>query len=155
MFAFRSRLTPTTEATPDYSAGDLCGGQLQFVGRTPGGGHYVKRLTIKSIDSFSGVASKLYLFDDNPSATTFTENGAFSINSADRAKLIDVVEIASGDWTDFTARTGLYIARKTLDLPTVLASGNKIIYAAFVPENTLNLSSTSSLEFILAGEVDG
>ncbi|MCL4715466.1 MAG: hypothetical protein KJZ75_11195 [Hyphomonadaceae bacterium] len=155
MFAFRSRITLATEATPDYSAGDLCGGKLEFVGRTPGGGHYLKRLTLKSIDSFSGVAAKLYLFDDDPAATTFTENAAFSIHADDRAKLIEVVEIASADWIDFTSRTGLYIARKTLDVPTQLAQGNKKIFGAFVPENTLNLSSATSVEAILAGEVDG
>lgn len=155
MFAFQSRITLATEATPDYSAGDLCGGKLEFIGRTPGGGHYLKSLLLKSKDSFSGVDAKLYFFNDDPSETTFTENDAFSLHADDRSKLIEVVTISASDWVDATSRTGLYLLRKTLDVPLVLAQGSRIIYAALVPENTLNLSAADSIEAILSGEVDG
>jgi hypothetical protein len=154
MYFNSKRVQLVTQATPDYSAGDLCGGKLTFPQRSTEGAGRLTRLVLKSLVSFSGIASKLYIFDEDPANTTFTENAGFSIHADDRSKLIEVVEIASGDWTDFTARSGLYIARKTLDVPFKLATLTKSIFAALVVENTLNLSGTADIEAILGGETD-
>lgn len=151
---FARRYDMVTQDTPDYSAGDLCGGKLSFQTRSPGSGWNLKRLALKSIDTFTGVASKLYLFDADPSATTFTENAAFSVNSADRSKLVEVIDIAAADWTDYTARTGLYIVRKAIEVPVLFASTDRILYGAFVPEATLNLSTIASIQAIIGGEID-
>lgn len=153
MFISR-RATLVTEATPDYVSGDLCGGKLSFQQRGPGCAGSLRRLTLKSIDAV-GVATRMLLFYSDPSNTTFTENGAFSLHANDRTKLLDQIDIASGDWVNTTG-TGLYVASKALaDIPFALEdSQNRNIYAAFIALGTLNLSSVSSIEAILGSEVD-
>lgn len=147
------RATLVTEATPDYVTGDLCGGKTSFIMRTPGGGGKLVRACLKSIDAIS-VDSVLHLFDSDPSATTFTENGAFALNSADRTRLLRSIAIGSADWINQSTATGLYIAEKAIDVPFLFATGDRTIYGALVAAGTINLSSTSSIEIILGAEVD-
>lgn len=155
------RATLATEATPDYSANDLCGGKLQFTMRTAGGGGRLVRWAMKSLVSFSGIASKAYLFDSDPDtagadggATTFTENGAWTLAAADRTRLIDVIDIADTDWVDYSARAGVYMVEKALDVPFSFAAGGRSIWAAFIVGATLNLGSTTDIEAMVGAEVD-
>ena len=141
-----------TEATPDYASGDVCGGVMAFSMRTPGGGGIIRRLGIKSLDAV-GVASALYLFKDNPASSTVVENGTLAVHADDRAKIIDVVDIASADFITRTV-AGLYVASKTLAIPFKFESSIRSVYAIFTPLGALNLSTVASLEFQLGAEVD-
>lgn len=151
MHTFNQTVPFVTEATPDYSANDLCGGQLQFSISAASRGSRLVRLMLRSIDSFAGVASKLILFDEDPTATTFTENGAFTVNSADLSKILTVIRIAAADWVDDTGIGAGYIMEKELLVPMGLTP---TLYGAFIPGATLNLSTTASIEATLGGERD-
>lgn len=148
------RVTAVTQATPDYSANDVCGGELQFQMRTPEGAGQLQSLVIRSKDSFSGVAAKLILFDSEPSASTTTENGALAIHANDLVKVLCSIAIAAADWVDLTGVGGGYIVEKTLTKNFKFAAGERTIWGIFVPGNTLNLSAVDSLEFQLGAEVD-
>ena len=69
MLHFWRRVALVTEATPDYSSGDLCGGKITFsnVIRKATGTGLVQRLNLLSIDSI-GVASVFLLFRADPAA---------------------------------------------------------------------------------------
>lgn len=136
-----------------YSSGELIGGKQSFQLRTPGGGFKLTRYFLKSLTAVSQ-SSVLYLFDSDPSATTFTENGAFSLNSADRTRLIARVAIASGDWVNDATPLGLYTVEKTLNIPGQFAAGDRTIYGALVLGGSHTPGSTADLEAILAAEVD-
>lgn len=148
------RVTLVTQATPDYSTNDLCGGLAEFLMRTPGGGGKLVRLAVRSKDSFSGVASKLVLFDAEPASSTLTENATAAIHANDKAKILASVAIAAADWVDLTGIGGDYIVEKALDIPFLFAAGVRTIYSALIPAATLNLSATDSLEVQLGAEVD-
>lgn len=148
------RVTPTVETTPDYSANDVCGGVMQFTMRTIGGAGKLASLVVRSKVSFSGIASKLILFDAEPADSTVTENGALAIHANDKSKILTQVAIAAADWVDMTGVGGDYIVEKTLAKQFQFASTDKVIYGIFVPGNTLNLGTTSDLEFQLGAEVD-
>lgn len=151
MHSFNLRQALVTEATPDYSANDLCGGKVAFNITQAARGSKLTRLAMRSKDTFAGVASKVMLFNADPTATTFTENGAFSINAADLTKQLAVVRIAAADWIDDTGVGGGYYVEKELLIPLSVIP---IVYAAFIPAATLNLSATDSLQMWLGGERD-
>ena len=76
-------VTPTVEATPDYASGDVLGGLMSVSApRYPGGAGILHYLSV-SIKVDLAPIMNIVLFKSNPSATTFTENGAFSLNAAD------------------------------------------------------------------------
>lgn len=149
MQTFSQRQTLVTEAVPDYSLNDLCGGKISWTIATPARGSKLTRVGLRSKDSFAGVASKLILFGSDPSSTTFTENGAFSIHASDIAKVLYVLRVAAADWIDDTGVGNGYWAEKEVNVPL---DASPIIYGAFIPGATLNLSATDSLAGILAGE---
>jgi hypothetical protein len=146
------RATLVTSATPDYSANDAVGAKAQFIQRTPGGSGRLSRLTLKSIDTI-GVDSLVYLLDSDPAATTIADNAAFALAAADRTRLIETVSVLTADWVTH-ALTGLFVAKKTLDVPYFFSGGNRDIWAVMVALGAINLSATNSIEIILGGEVD-
>lgn len=148
------RVTAVTEASPDYSANDVCGGLLAFTMRTPEGAGQLQSLAIRSKDSFSGVASKLILFDAEPADSTTTENGTLAIHADDLAKILCVVSVAAADWVDLTAFGAGYVVEKALSKNFKFAAGERTIYGVFAPAATLNLSAVDSLEFQLGAEID-
>jgi len=155
MFISR-RAALVTQAAPDYSTGDVCGGVSQFTMRTPGGGGRLTRLVLKCLQAVA-IDSQYLLFDSSPAESTVAENGTLSIHANDKTRLIGRVAIATADWVNLgaIAADDLYYVEKALDLPFFFAGGTgKTIYGIFVPTGTLNLASTADIEAILGAEVD-
>lgn len=153
MTFFLARHVTLVTQNAAYASGDLIGGKLTFEQRAPDQGGRLLRLTLKSLTSV-GVTCTMYLFDADPSNTTFTENGALSLHANDRTKLIGAVAIASGDWIDYSAVAGLRVADKALDVPYWMRNGTRAIYGALVIGGAHTPGTTSDVEAILGGEID-
>jgi hypothetical protein len=88
-------------ATPDYSDGDSVGGLITLSGATRGVGKSGLFHRFELRNKLSGgilVQTFVHIFDANPSATTFTDNGALSINSADYSKILKTITIPAASW---------------------------------------------------------
>lgn len=155
---FISRRLPLVTEAAAYADTELIGGMQSFQMRTPGGAGKLTRYMLKSLSSV-GVNSVVYFFDAEPSEdTAFTENGVFNVHANDRSKLIHVLEIGSGDWKNYSARAGVYVAEKTLAVPfnfteSADATGRHII-AAWVLSGAHTPGSTADVEAMIGAEVD-
>lgn len=135
--------TPAVEATPDYSSDDVVGG-LQTIANAARPGLQTGVLLYFSMSCKADItqAWRVILFKANPSATTFTENSALSLNSADYDKVLGHFDITSFDDADLGT---LHIMTKSnLNIPFQL-SGTTSLYAVLLARGTLNLGSTSDL----------
>lgn len=88
--------TTITHETAPYAIGDLLGGKLTFANAvtTAGGSGTIKSFGITDKDSQS-VDLWLFLFSENPTNTTFTENSPVDIHDTDLLNLIAVVTTGS------------------------------------------------------------
>lgn len=152
MLHFSRRVALVTEATPDYSSGDLCGGKITFDNcvRRAGGTGIVQRLNLLSIDAV-GVAAAFLLFRADPAASTFTENGAFTIHATDLPNLLRAIPVPSANWTTLTG-TSYYEQEIALNIPFAPATDD--LYGALIAGGSLNLSSTASIIATLGGQID-
>jgi hypothetical protein len=152
------RPTITVQATPDYADGDAVGGLVtmsNFVGGAGGAG-ILTRFGLRSLISI-GVQTFVHIFDSNPTASTFTDNGALSIHANDRAKLLKTIAVAAADWVAPKGASPWY----TVELIGVgaliphlyfdLASG-KSLYFALEADGAINFASTGDLAAIVASE---
>jgi hypothetical protein len=138
-------VTPTVEATPDYSDEDVMGGKLSIAGAT-------RVAAGTGIISFISISSKVavaqpvrfHFFKADPAATTFTENSTLSLNAADYDKLLAHVDILAADWVDLG--TPDLATKANINIPFNLASGTTL-YAVCTAQGTINLGSTSDLTF--------
>jgi hypothetical protein len=87
-------VTPTVTASSTYSAGNEVGGLMTFAsaGRTPGTSGVIQDVTITSKTAQTGEFD-LYLFDSNPSSSTWADKTGPAINAADVAKVIGIVKL--------------------------------------------------------------
>jgi hypothetical protein len=142
--------TPTVTASSAYSSGNEVGGLLTFANAAAG-----DELIAGTIDSLiltdkSGNASAydLWLFDSNPSATTFTDKTALTINAADIVRSLGFIQILTTSWS--AAGTGGAIAVVTPKLRFVLASTTSL-YGALIARGTPpTFGSTSALQVRIA-----
>lgn len=148
--------TPTTTATQAYAAGNcIAGFQSITVADQNGGSGYITNF---SVQSASGLTPTIivFLFDSNPSASTCTDHGTFTLASADYGKLITApktVTLASP--TGLSAQTwGGLDAGLSPPRPFIAGgshgSGVKTIYYALVtgtgfttPGNTTDISTNT------------
>lgn len=143
-------LTPTVDASPDYSTGDVMGGVNDFAeaGRYGLMGHgvgYIVSVAIKSKADIT-VPIDVVFFNSNPSNTTWTENSAVALDAADVAKLIGFVTITS--FSDLgTPVVGFAECRIAIQ-PADANPGH--IYAVMIARGTINLASTSDITLEIA-----
>ncbi len=87
--------TVTVSTSPAYSINDVVGGLITFastVGTAGSGVLQSMRLNMKSIQT---AAFDLYIFNANPTASTFTDNAGANINVADFDKVIGVFSFST------------------------------------------------------------
>lgn len=136
-------VTPTVEATPDYSTGDVIGGIMTFAAilRADTKTAYAVsvRLTSK-VAAASMAAIDVYIFNANPSGSTVTENAAFGLADADRAKLKGKISVSTWDVVGAAVSTAYAEGR----VPITGAAADDI-YVVMVARGTINLGSTSDL----------
>jgi hypothetical protein len=136
-------VTPTVESTPDYSTGDVIGGIMTFAtilrADTKTAYAVSVRLTSK-VAAASMAAVDVYFFNASPSGSTTTENGAFVLADADRAKLLGKIAVSTWDVVGSTISTAYAEGR----VPITGAAADDI-FVVMVARGTINLGSTSDL----------
>jgi hypothetical protein len=139
-------VTPTVEASPDYSDEDVMGGKqsIASAARSEGGSGIINFISVSSkVDITVGI--RVHFFKSDPSATTFTENATLALNAADYDKVLGHVDIAAADWADLGTPN---IATKTnINIPFNLPASVTTLYAVCTAQGTINLGSTSDLTF--------
>ncbi len=137
-------VTPTVEAGA-YAAGDVIGGKMTFANavRTSngaaGGTGLIQSITVATKATTTSAQIDVLLFNADPSASTFTENGAIAVNATDMANLIGVVHVT--DWTSCgTPSVGF---GGSLAIPFSLAGTS--LYAVMVTRGAITPASTSDL----------
>lgn len=95
-------LTPDTlavTASSAYASGNLVGNKMKFTGilgaKKTG---ILHSLCIRDISNTAKLPMQLIIFNADPSATTFTDKSAFTINAADKAKIMRSIPIAASDY---------------------------------------------------------
>ena len=138
-------VSPAVEATPDYSSDDVMGGlqTLAAASRSPAMGGILMGVSVSSKVALA-VPLRIILFKSNPSATTFTENSALSLNAADYNKVLGYIDVQTSNQADLGTPD---IATTTnINIPFIL-DGTTNLYAVCLARGTLNLGSTSDLTF--------
>jgi hypothetical protein len=139
-------VTPTVEATPDYSDEDVMGGLMSIANaaRVVAGSGIVNFISISSKVAVAQPV-RIHFFKSNPSATTFTENSTLSLNAADYNKLLGHVDILAADWVDLG--TPDLATKCNINIPFELPAAVTTLYAVCTAQGTINLGSTSDLTF--------
>lgn len=135
-------VAPTvTVDTAIFASGDSIGGKITLTDTmdVSGGSAILDSILIVDAGNQKPVG-KFYFFNSDPSASTLTNNAAAVIHANDLAKLLGVVDFASGDWhtTDskgFGQKTGLGLSIK--------ASGSKNLYCAYITTGTPTFVATT------------
>lgn len=96
-------LTPDTlavTASSAYASGNLVGNKMKFTGilgaKKTG---ILHSLCIRDISNTAKLPMQLIIFNADPSATIFTDKSAFTINAADKAKIMRSIPISASDYT--------------------------------------------------------
>ena len=160
------QVTPTITAGA-YAAGHLIGfaagagnGLFSFANAVPllqdtaGGGQIIAGARVKNVlvvdkDSQSS-ALELWLFNANPTATTFTDGSTLTVNSADLAKLIGILSIPSTAYAAVANCSQASIeARSPIGDPYPggldIQLTTQTLYAALICRGTPTYTTTSSL----------
>ena len=134
--------TITGSTSPAYSSGDLVGGKITWANavRANGGSAIVQ-----SVHLFSKIALTqqfdVFLFGDDPTNTTFTDNGAFAISTSDWDKMVGHAKIL--DWAGATPSSGQAI----LGLPVVCTATS--LFGGLVVRGTPTLTSTTDIRVVV------
>lgn len=140
----KASVTPTISTSPAYSINDAVGGKMSFANAVPYAGYQGMIASLLMIDAQKlNAPVDVYFFNDDPTSTTFTDNAAWDLNSADYDKLIGVAHL-----TDFSNQNAASTAQAiNLNLP--FKAVGTTIYAVAVARTTPTMTSTTGLKFIL------
>jgi len=134
-----------------YSSGQLMGGLLTFSGAldpNTGSGHVTSvNVTDKAAQA---VDLDVYIFDQNPTATTFTNAATFAPNSADLPKIRASVNLGSSSRFAFSANSVHYAGSLALPVQGLSsASLSTTLYGALVARGAYTAASVSDATVII------
>lgn len=136
-------VTPTvTISTSIYAAGDVIGDELTLTNamRVSSGSGVLHSIAVFDADN-EKAAFDILLFESDP-AGTYTDNAAASWNTADFAKFLGRVNVATTDYLTVNSRA---LAVKTGIGLTVKASGSRNLYAVLIATGTPTYTATTDL----------
>lgn len=82
-----------------YSDHDLVGGLLTLTNPFgPNVGLIINSVTVQDLDADNACPLVVLFFEENPSATTFTNNSILALNDADVPKVVHKAKIAASDY---------------------------------------------------------
>lgn len=139
-------VNPTVSASP-YASGDAVGGTLTLTNaaRHPNGSGVVHSLAICS-DTAITADLDVAIFDEDPSGSTTTDNGAASIVAADAPKCIGVISLVNADTkTDLGAADVIYKA--ALNIPFNISVDSRNLYAVVIARGAFTPAATDALTF--------
>lgn len=134
--------TPTIQSA-SYVSGNCMGGfQAVAAARISGGSGIFNKFTLISKGGLL-TAKQIYVFTSNPSSSTCTDKGAFTIAAADLPKLISTFSITPAVPIGGVASEGEASGLQQ----SFVTSGNQNLYFAIVETTTETPASTSDLIF--------
>ncbi len=133
-----------------YSSGDIVGGLLTFYcGQDNNSTVLITGVTV-AVKAAVTSSLKLILLNANPTATTTTDNAAYSLNAADVFKVVGVI--------DFTAQTAVLTDHGTpntyqanCNIVCNTERGSPIVYGLLIDGTGWTLTSTADLQVRLVG----
>lgn len=153
-----SEIALVTQAAA-FAAGDLLASKIvipnvvdEITGgegkRTAGGACWLQSLSLIDLAAQSA-SCELWLFDSDPSNTTFTVNGAWALAAADADKIIPGGIIPISNWYPVASSRSI-AAERNLALPIVLPAGATDLYGALIGRGTPTYAATSDLTLRVA-----
>lgn len=140
-----AQITPslTVSTTPAYSSGDNVGGKLTLsnIVRVSGGSGVIQSLLVVDASN-QKAAFDVLLFNADPTNTTFTDNGALTINSADVAKIVRRISVAA---SDYVTVGGVAVAEIAVGGKPIVPASGTTMYAAVVTTSTPTYAATTAL----------
>lgn len=138
-------VVPTVDTAGAYATGESIGGKLTF--HTPPTFFQNARIRGVTIGDAAKQNSDLdiYFFEDNPSATTFTDQSTLDIDDADLPKIRHVVNLTAYDDTNDNSVTG----NVALDVPY---DKTKTLYVAVVSRGTPTYVAATDLDVTVTVE---
>lgn len=143
--------TPTVSNGVAYSAGDLIGGKMTLLEATRENRSGRINTVVISDKGKQNAIIDVIFFKSDPSATTFTDNGAFTLADADLLKVIGTVKIVAADYSSLTDNS--VVCKANLGLQFSL-DGAETLYAAMLAGGTPTYTSTSDLQVAVAIDQD-
>jgi len=136
-----------TISTGAYANGDAVGGliTLSSVVHFDGGGSYLHSITVID-ESAQDTGLSFVFFSAQPTASTFTDNGAVSIHADDRDKILGVVAAEAADY--FPVGSGLSVASlRTQGLALQSDDAANDIWVAVIANEAGTYAATNDLIF--------
>jgi hypothetical protein len=149
-YEFEVATTPTIQ-NASYVSGNCMGGfQTVAAARTSGGSGILNTVTLASKGGLA-TGKVIYIFGQNPSSSTCTDKGTFTLNAADIGKLL----VAPFTLTP-AATTGTTVSTASNQniVASFVTSGNQNVYFAIVETATETPATTSDLILTLSGIQD-
>lgn len=139
-------VTPTVD-TSIYASGDVIGGLMTF-SNAVGYQSTTGIVTSATVSDKNSTASdlELWVFSSNPSASTFTDQAAFTIADADITKVISVISLGSTSRFDAANNGVKYLGSISCPVSTT----SKTLYAVLVSRGTPTFATSSDVTVKLA-----
>lgn len=131
-------ITKTISFATGYTAGQNIAGLLTITGLTPNQTYRLANMTMPVAGTLTATSSIIvYIFNANPTASTFTDGNSAVLNTADTAK---VVRFLSGNITSAGGVGGYAFVVQTIS-PAITADSNGQIYIGLVAGGTFTLTN--------------
>ena len=127
-----------------YATGDVIGGKMTIPNAVlMDGGSGILQSIIACSKADLTVDMDVIIFSADPSGTTFTENGAIAVATADVAKVLGVVTLT----TRSDLGTPVVAALRNIGMPVESASTSRSLFACAVMRGAFTPGTTSDLTF--------
>ncbi len=151
-WGFDVAVTPTV-TNGAYSAGDIIGGLMTFanVARAIDEAFLITGVAVAIKAAVMPNPLTLILFSADPTATTKTDNAAYSLNAADTFKVIKSIPFQTLGAAHYDHGTPNTISLDNLNVVALPASGTRDIYGLLVDATGVTLTSTSDVQVRVRG----
>ena len=147
--ALRSVPVSLTVQAAVYAAADVVGGKLTLTNavrsRSFGIGGVIESVVLRDLAAQTGDYD-LVIFNADPSATTFTENGPIDVADADLGKVVGVVKLVASTHRTAFADSCVYSVG---GLNLSLAGAGSNLYAVLVARGTPTFAATTDVSLEL------
>lgn len=139
-----------TVNTAAYAAGDCLGGKITIANAVAIAGNVLRVLRIHMAAKVDQGSTTIYLFNDDPSSTTFTDHAAFpTIADADMGKLRLLYAVGGqNDGTHYTHFADRNFSDALPDIPLVGTS----LFMALKVAGTPDFVASTDFKLVLSGE---
>ena len=138
------RGTVPTDLTPDYSIGDIVGGEIALTNamRVLNGTGVLGSVTFADATNTKPELDLMF-FESNPTAT-YSNNAAFPTGDADNGICLGIVTIPAADWKTFGTNAFVTVPLAGLGL---YANATRTPYMVIVTRTVINFAAADDLKY--------